>query len=104
MAKSVKAFITPEVLKWARERRIRLEIDYAAKRLKIETEFLEFNKAQLQQANDPYAALAFWKQTIKAKGILACHTSVNTHLSVEKASTRSASVYTVDATACKDGP
>ena len=192
MAKSVKALITPEVLKWARERRIRLEIDYAAKKLKIDperleawengteqptisqlkkiaklykthisvfylseppigfqslidyrvlpevstineeqtyklnaniieaferremligfyelleesppqvilkvseedptraaqqiTEFLEFNRAQLQQANDSYAALAFWKQTIEAKGILVCHTSVNTRLSVE---------------------
>lgn len=193
MAKSVKALITPEVLKWVRERRIRLEIGYAAKRLKIEperleawengteqltisqlkkiaklykthisvfylpepptgfqspidyrvlsespdineeqtyklnaniieaferremlidfyklleesppqvklkvseeedpvrvaqkiTEFLEFDRTQLQQANDPYAALTFWKQTIEAKGILVCHTSVNTHLSVE---------------------
>lgn len=193
MAKSVKALITPEVLKWARERRIRLEIDYAAKRLKIEpeileawengteqptfaqlkkiaklykthisifylpepptdfqvltdyrvlpeqfttdedqiyrlnaniieaferretlielyalleelppevtlnvdrnsnlsqvarkiTEFLGFNRAQLQSANDQYAALKFWKQTIEAKGILVCQTSVNTHLSVE---------------------
>ena len=194
MAKSVKALITPEVLKWAREKRIKLEIDYAAKRLKIEpetletwengterptfaqlkkiaklykthlsifylsepptdfqpltdyrvlpkqepkieeqqiyrlnaniievferretlielyelleepppevtlsvnkhedpgqaaqkiTEFLEFNKTQLQRANDPYAALKFWKQTVEAKGILVCQTSVNTHLSVE---------------------
>ena len=193
MAKSVKALITPEVLKWARERRIRLEINYAAKRLKIEpeileawengadrptftqlkkiaklykthisifylpepptdfqvltdyrvlpeqfatdedqvyrlnaniieaferretlielyalleelppevtlnvdrnsnlsqvarkiTEFLGFNRAQLQSANDQYAALKFWKQTIEAKGILVCQTSVNTHLSVE---------------------
>ena len=193
MAKSVKALITPEVLKWAREKRIRLEIDYAAKKLKIEpedleawengteqptfaqlkkiaklykthisifylsepptdfqpltdyrvlseqlvmdeeqiyrlnaniieafdrretlielselleapppevtlnvsmyenpgqaslkiTEFLEFNRVQLQSANDPYAALKFWKQTIEAKGILVCQTSVNTHLSVE---------------------
>ena len=41
MAKSVKALITPEVLKWARERRIRLEIDYAAKKLKIDPERLE---------------------------------------------------------------
>jgi transcriptional regulator with XRE-family HTH domain len=41
MAKSVKAFITPEVLKWARERRIRLELDYAAKKLKIDPERLE---------------------------------------------------------------
>ena len=41
MAKSVKALITPEVLKWARERRIRLEIDYAAKKLGIEPERLE---------------------------------------------------------------
>ena len=192
MAKSVKALITPEVLKWARERRIRLEIDHAAKKIKIEperleawengtdqptisqlkkiaklykthisvfylpeppigfqslidyrvlpeasaineeqtyklnaniieaferremligfyellekpspqvilkvseedptraaqqiTEFLEFNRGQFQQVNDPYAALAFWKQTIEAKGILVCQTSVNTHLSVE---------------------
>ena len=193
MAKSVRALITPEVLKWARERRIKLEIDYAAKKLKIEparleawesgkeqptfvqlkkiaklykthisifylseppldfqpltdyrvlpehlaideeqiyrlnaniveaferretlielyelleeppsdvtlnvdrhdnlrqaaqkiTEFLEFNRTQLQHANDPYAALKFWKQTIEAKGILVCQTSVNTHLSVE---------------------
>ena len=41
MAKSVKALITPEVLKWAREKRIRLEIDYAAKKLKVEPEALE---------------------------------------------------------------
>lgn len=192
MAKSVKALITPEVLKWARERRIRLEIDQAAKKLKIEpecleawengteqptiaqlkkiaklyrthisifylqkpptdfqpltdyrvlpeqfaidteqvyrlnaniieayerrevlielyelleevppevtldidrhespvqiaekiTEFLEPNRSQLREANDPYAALKFWKQTIEAKGILVCQTSVNTHLSV----------------------
>ena len=193
MAKSVKALITPEVLKWVRERRIRLEIDYVAKKLKIDperleawengteqptfvrlksiaklykthisifylpepptdfqpltdyrilpeqfatdeeqiyrlnaniveaferreilielyeilekpppevtldvdryedsrraaqkiTEFLEFNRTQLQRANDPYAALKFWKQTVEAKGILVCQTSVNTHLSVE---------------------
>lgn len=193
MAKSVKALITPEVLKWARERRIKLEIDHAAKRLKIEpetleawengteqptfaqlkniaklykthisifylsepptdfrpltdyrvlpeqlapdeeqvyrlnaniietyerretllelyelleepppevtlnvnkhenpgkaakkiTNFLEFNRTQLQQASDPHAALKFWKQTVEAKGILVCQTSVNTHLSVE---------------------
>ena len=193
MAKSVKALITPEVLKWAREKRIKLEIDYAAKKLKADperleawengteqptfvqlkkiaklykthisifylpepptdfqpltdyrvlpehlaideeqiyrlnaniveaferremlielyelleqptpeimlnveggtdqkraaekiTEFLAFNRAQLQQANDPYAALKFWKQTVEAKGVLVCQTSVNTHLSVE---------------------
>ena len=193
MPKSVKALITPEVLKWAREKRIKLEIDYAAKKLKIDmehleawengteqptfaqlkkiaklyrthisifylpeppidfqtltdyrvlpeqiaideeqvyrlnaniveayerremlielyelleqptpeitlnveggtdqkraaekiTEFLAFNRAQLQQANDPYAALKFWKQTVEAKGVLVCQTSVNTHLSVE---------------------
>ena len=192
MAKSVKALITPEVLKWAREEYIELEIDYAAKKLKIEperleawengteqptfaqlkniaklykthisifylsepptdfqpltdyrvlpeqlatdeeqvyrlnaniievferretlielyelleepapevtlnvnkredpgqaaqqiTEFLESNRTQLQRANDPYAALKFWKQTVEAKGILVCQTSVNTHLSV----------------------
>lgn len=193
MAKSVKALITPEVLKWARERRIRLEIDYAAKKIKVDpkrleaweagteqptfaqlkkiaklykthisifylpapptdfqpltdyrvlpdqlamdeeqiyrlnaniveaferretlielyelleesplevtldldgqerprraakkiTEFLEFNRTQLQQAKNPYDALRFWKQTVEAKGILVCQTSVNTHLSVE---------------------
>ena len=193
MARSVKALITPEVLKWARERRIKLEIDYAAKKLKVDTErleawesgteqptfvqlkkiaklykthisifylpepptdfqpltdyrvlpehfaideeqiyrlnaniveayerremlielyelleqpppeimlnveggadqkraaekiteFLAFSRAQLQQANDPYAALKFWKQTVEAKGVLVCQTSVNTHLSVE---------------------
>ena len=193
MARSVKALITPEVLKWARERRIRLEIDHVAKKLKINpecleawengtehptfaqlkniaklykthisifylpkpptdfqvltdyrvlpdqlatdeeqiyrlnaniieaferretlielyelleepppevmlnldrnshprqvarkiTEFLEFNRTHLQSANDQYAALKFWKQTVEAKGILVCQTSVNTHLSVE---------------------
>ena len=193
MPKSVKALITPEVLKWAREKRIKLEVNYAAKKLKIDmehleawengteqptfaqlkkiaklyrthisifylpepptdfqpltdyrvlpeqiaideeqvyrlnaniveayerremlielyelleqptpeitlnveggtdqkraaekiTEFLAFNRAQLQQANDPYAALKFWKQTVEAKGVLVCQTSVNTHLSVE---------------------
>ena len=35
MAKSVKALITPEVLKWARERRIRLSIEYAAEKLNV---------------------------------------------------------------------
>ena len=193
MAKSVKALITPEILKWAREKRIKLEVNYAAKKLKVDmehleawengteqptfaqlkkiaklyrthisifylpeppidfqtltdyrvlpeqiaideeqvyrlnaniveayerremlielyelleqptpeitlnveggtdqkraaekiTEFLAFNRAQLQQANDPYAALKFWKQTVEAKGVLVCQTSVNTHLSVE---------------------
>ena len=193
MAKSVKALITPEVLKWAREKCIKLEIHYAAKKLKVDpkrleawengteqptfaqlkkiaklykihisifylpeppigfqslidyrvlpkasainkeqtyklnaniieaferremliefyelleesppqitlkanereeparaakkiTEFLELNRTHLQQANDPYTALKFWKQTVETKGILVCHTSVNTHLSVE---------------------
>ncbi len=41
MAKSVEALITPEVLKWARERRIRLSIEYAAEKLKVESEQLE---------------------------------------------------------------
>ena len=35
MAKSVKALITPAVLKWAREKRIQLELDDAAERLKV---------------------------------------------------------------------
>lgn len=193
MAKSVKALITPEILKWAREKRIRLEIDYAAKKLKIDparleawengteqptisqlkkiaklykthisifylpeppidfqpltdyrvlpehfvideeqiyrlnaniveaferratlielyelleepplevtlkfdrqtskkraaekiTQFLGFSRAELQKANNPHTALKFWKQTVEAKGILVCQTSVNTHLSVE---------------------
>ena len=196
MAKSVKALITPEVLKWARERRIKLEIDHAAKKLKIDperleawergaekptfaqlkkiaklykthisifylpeppsdfqpltdyrvlprrepeieeqqiyrlnaniieayerretlielyelleepipevtlnidngenkdenltrtarkiTEFLEFKREQLQQENNRYIALKFWKQTIEAKGILVCQT--NPHLLVD---------------------
>ncbi len=193
MAKSVKALITPEVLKWVREKRIRLELDYAAKKLKIDperleawengtekptfaqlkkiaklykthvsifylpkspkafrwpvdyrvlpksktpdqeqtyklnaniveaherrqrlihiyemleepppkvsvqinpneshrnaakkiTEFLEFNSENLPKTTNPYNALKFWKQTVEAKGILVCHTSVNTHLSVD---------------------
>ncbi len=193
MAKSVKALITPEVLKWARERRIRLELDYAAEKLKIVparleawengtekptfaqlkkiaklykthvsifylpkppadfkqltdyrilpkskapdeeqtyrlkaniveaherrarlisiyelleepppkvsvqvnsndshrnaakkiTDFLEFNREKLPKTANSYEALKFWKQTVEAKGILVCHTSVNTHLSVE---------------------
>ena len=40
MAKSVKALITPEVLKWAREKRFRLEIDYAAKKSNVKPEQL----------------------------------------------------------------
>ena len=40
MAKSVKALITPEVLKWARERRIRLDLEFAADKLKIDSERL----------------------------------------------------------------
>ena len=40
MAKTVKALITPEVLKWARERRIRLPIEYAAKKLNVKPEQL----------------------------------------------------------------
>ncbi len=198
MAKSVKALITPEVLKWVRERRIRLTIDYAAKKLKVDperlvdwengvegptvaqlkkiaklykthislfylpspptdfqpltdyrmlpdstapdeeqvyrlnaniveayerrytlidlyellaesppqvtlkvskhekperaaqkiTEFLEFNREQLQQANTPHDALKFWKRIVEAKGILVCQTSVNPHLSVELTTVR----------------
>ena len=52
----------------------------AAKKI---NEFLEFDRAQLQQADDQYDALKFWKQTVEAKGILVCQTSVNTHLSVD---------------------
>ena len=40
MAKSVRALITPEVLKWARERRIRLSIEYAAEKLNVKPERL----------------------------------------------------------------
>ena len=198
MAKSVKALITPEVLKWVRERRIRLTIDYAAKKLKVDperladwengvegptvaqlkkiaklykthislfylpspptdfqpladyrmlpdstapdeeqvyrlnaniveayerrytlielyellaespsqvtlkisrheeperaakkiTEFLDFNREQLQQTNTPHDALKFWKRIVEAKGILVCQTSVNPHLSVELTTVR----------------
>ena len=38
MARTVKALITPEVLKWARERRIRLSIEYAAEKLNVKPE------------------------------------------------------------------
>ena len=41
MAKTVKASITPQVLKWAREKRFQLEIDYAAEKLKIKRDLLE---------------------------------------------------------------
>ncbi len=41
MAKSTKALITPEVLKWAREKRIKLQIDYVAEKLKISPKRLE---------------------------------------------------------------
>lgn len=41
MAKSVKALITPEVLKWARERRIRLDLDFVAEKIKINPEIIE---------------------------------------------------------------
>ena len=41
MAKTVEALITPEVLKWVRERRIRLSIEYAAKKLNVKPEQLE---------------------------------------------------------------
>ena len=40
MAKSVKALITPEVLKWAREKRIKLSLDYAAERLDVTPDLL----------------------------------------------------------------
>ena len=40
MAKTVKASITPEVLKWAREKRFQLEIGYAAKKLNVKPEQL----------------------------------------------------------------
>ncbi len=42
MARRVEALITPEVLKWARERRVKLSIERAAEKLKISTEQLEF--------------------------------------------------------------
>ena len=49
MAKSVKALITPEVLKWARERRIRLPIEYAAEKLNVKPERLEAWEAGTDQ-------------------------------------------------------
>ena len=192
MARTVKALITPEVLKWARERRLRLSIEYAAKKLNIKPDRLEAWEAgtdqptfaqlkriaklykthasifylpeppasieypadhrrfpearkpdeeqvyrlnanileayerretllgfyelleefppqvtlelnetdtlghaaekirtflrpaekRLQERNDPYSALKFWKRTVEEKGILVCQTSVNPHLSV----------------------
>ena len=47
------------------------------------TEFLKFNRKQLRKEKDKYAALKFWKRIVEAKGILVCHASVNTHLSVD---------------------
>lgn len=41
MAKSVKALITSEVLKWARERRIKLDLEDAAEKLNINPERLD---------------------------------------------------------------
>ncbi len=41
MAKSVKALITPEVLKWAREEHIQLNLSDAAKKIKVKPEQLE---------------------------------------------------------------
>ena len=40
MAKSVKALITPEVLKWAREKRIQLGLNEASEKLKVDPEQL----------------------------------------------------------------
>ena len=198
MAKSVKALITPEVLKWVRERRIKVTLAYAAERLRVKpeqleawendrdlpsfaqlkkiarlykthisifylpkpptdfqpltdfrvlpgssapdeeqtyrlnanivetyerrerlielyellgesptrvtlnfnintdpkqaaqkiTKFLEFDRKQLQQEKDKYAALKFWKRIVEAKEILVCQTSVNPHLSVERKTMR----------------
>ncbi len=193
MAKSRKAHITPELLKWAREKRVGLSIEYAAKKLKIKPErleawengvdlptfaqlmrvadlyktgvsafylpepptsfqpladhrglpeplatdeeqayklnaniieayerretliefyelleesppqvtlklseadepetaaqkirtFLEFNRERLAKSKNAHATLKFWKQTVEAKGILACQTSANPHLSID---------------------
>ena len=52
------------------------------------TDFLAFEREKLPKTNDPYKALKFWKQIVEAKGILVCHTSVNTHLSVEMQTVR----------------
>lgn len=41
MARTVKALITPAVLKWAREKRFQLEIGYAAEKLKVKRDLLE---------------------------------------------------------------
>ena len=49
MARTVKALITPEVLKWARERRIRLSIEYAAEKLNVKPERLRAWEAGADQ-------------------------------------------------------
>ena len=49
MARTVKALITPEVLKWARERRIRLSIEYAAEKLNVKPERLRAWEAGVDQ-------------------------------------------------------
>ena len=42
----------------------------------------------MQQSNDPYSALKFWKRAVEDRGILVCQTSVNPHLSVELGTVR----------------
>ncbi len=49
MAKTMKASITPEVLKWAREKRFQLGIDYAARKLNVKPEQLEAWEAGADQ-------------------------------------------------------
>ena len=45
--------------------------------------FLDSDLSGLRQAGDEYSALSYWKRTVEDKGILVCHTSANSHLSVE---------------------
>ena len=56
------------------------EPEYAAQKIRS---FLEFDRERLAASKDIHAALKFWKQTVEAKGILACQTSANPHLSVD---------------------
>ena len=45
--------------------------------------FLQSDEKQLQQYNEPYSALKFWRKIVEEKGILVCQTSVNSHLSIK---------------------
>ena len=65
---------------------VRLELNEADERESVAKRienFLQLDRKELQQCNEPYSALKFWKRTVEEKGILVCQTSVNSHLSIK---------------------